>query len=341
MKKIIVAILVITVISASLGTFGSTVNEDSDDCGCQLNSTSSLTTTEPQKVSKYALGWIKDDLNELPEPVTLSGNPPQSWDWRNINGENWVTPIRNQGECGSCWAFGAIAAVETIYNYQNNDPTLDIDLSEQYMVSCGMKHYSNSLNGCCGGHMSATLDFLRTRGTVEESYFTYQGVDADGRDIYDCGGLGTHTPVKCKRVDAPKYKIKTYNRILDTESIKNAIHNYGPVVAGFDVYADFFDYSEGIYEKQSDKYCGGHIVAIVGYDNTESCWICKNSWGTEWGENGYFRIKYGECRIDDLGNCYYFTSCIKAKSMNNFDLNIILNQFPLLKNLFASILFSF
>ena len=84
----------------------------------------------------------------------------------------------------------------------------------------------------------------------------------------------------------------------------------------------------------SKKYVGGHIVAVVGYDDAEQYWICKNSWGSEWGENGYFKIKYGECKIDSPFHCLYFKSCSKSINLNIVNFINILNRFPLLNNLF-------
>jgi C1A family cysteine protease len=64
------------------------------------------------------------------------------------------------------------------------------------------------------------------------------------------------------------------------------------------VYDDFFHYVSGVYHHTTGGVQGGHCVCVVGYDDTQSCWICKNSWGPAWGENGFFRIKYGDCGID-------------------------------------------
>jgi len=107
---------------------------------------------------------------------------------------------------------------------------------------------------------------------------------------------------------------------------------------GFDVYEDFYEYDGGIYERNSNKYTGGHIVAIVGYSDAGQYWICKNSWTTGWGEDGYFRIKYGECGIDSPYHCSYFKSCSKPRNRDLFDFTKIIEQFPILKNLLQSIL---
>ena len=78
------------------------------------------------------------------------------------------------------------------------------------------------------------------------------------------------------------------------DALKNALSTHGPLVTTFSVYEDFYDYSEGIYSYVSGGYLGGHAVLLVGYNDDEQYFIVKNSWGTWWGEDGYFRIAYSE-----------------------------------------------
>src|SRR5216110_1779739 len=80
--------------------------------------------------------------------------------------------------------------------------------------------------------------------------------------------------------------------------MKTWISTHGPLDACFSVYNDFFGYSSGIYHHVTGAYAGGHCVGIVGYNDSGQYWIAKNSWGTGWGESGFFRIGYGECGID-------------------------------------------
>jgi len=84
----------------------------------------------------------------------------------------------------------------------------------------------------------------------------------------------------------------------ETEAIKEALFSKGPLVTTFWVYEDFYYYTGGVYEYSWGDYEGGHCVAIVGWSNTNSCWICKNSWGADWGESGWFKIKWGHCGIN-------------------------------------------
>jgi C1A family cysteine protease len=328
--------IIFLLVVASFGTTATYIQKE--ECGCP-----NLVVNNEEKGSennKYALGLLIDD--NLPEPIDLTGDPPSSWDWRNVNGENWVTPIRDQEECGSCYAFGAIAAMETMYNIQKNDPNIDLDLSEQFVVSCSQS-FPWGNRGCCGGLLSETLLFLRTQGVPSESCFPYVAVDANGRDAYDCPfGPPSNDPVKCSdRCSDWKsqvFRINSFYTLYLKESIKIAVSTYGPVMAGFKVYEDFKDYSGGIYEHEYGAYAGNHLVAIIGYDDSQGYWICKNSWGTSWGEDGFFRIKYGECGIDSPGSCAYFKSCTKSQAYINPYIYRFFQRFPLLQYLLENLM---
>jgi len=270
------------------------------------------------KYQYYVCGSIKPKDEELNlQKVVVSGDPPKEWDWRNaeykgVTGD-WTTPIRSQGNCGSCWAFGAIAALETVYNMEKGNPNIDIDLSEQFLISC-----SNPLLGtfgCCGGSFNVGLSLLRSIGTINESCFEYQAVDYRGRDADDCFFKKSNEPVKC-RYKCKDWinqiiRVKDYNYPDFRRGMKNAICTYGPLTAHMDVYEDFHEYKEGIYKHKTGNYIGGHLITIVGYNDTEKYWICKNSWDTDWGENGWFKIAYGECDIESIPS--YITGIEKIK----------------------------
>jgi len=290
--------------------------------------------------NNYALGLIYEDPENIAakyDTIEILGNAPTQWDWRDVNGEDWTTPIRDQGRCGSCYAFGALAAMETIYNINKNNPDIDIDLSEQYIVSCGPKKYPIHIDGCCGATITGTLAYIEKFGTVDENRFTYQAIDAKGRDAGDCGWQGSHDPVECPGLDGPFYKTSKASFLFSIDEMKDAIYNYGPIVATMKVYEDFREYTGGIYKSDYNGYLGGHLVAIVGYNDNPGYWICKNSWGTEWGEDGWFRIAYDECYIDDPYASACFKTCSRPRAINSFFGffgNNIFEKFPLIQQLF-------
>jgi C1A family cysteine protease len=80
--------------------------------------------------------------------------------------------------------------------------------------------------------------------------------------------------------------------------MKEWLATKGPLQSCFTVYNDFFSYTSGVYVRANNTVAGGHCICVVGYNDAQECWICKNSWGTSWGESGFFRIKYGQVGID-------------------------------------------
>jgi C1A family cysteine protease len=208
--------------------------------------------------------------------------PPEHFDWRDVDGDDWTTAIRDQGNCGSCWDFSVIGVFESLLDIASEDPadSSGEDLSEQYVLSC-----CDDCGSCGGGWPSQAFEFLRETGTVPEACLPYT---AD--DTVACGSACGDVP---QQLGAWTY---TYN---DVESIKRAIFRYGPVSACFEVYQDFFSYVSGVYEHVTGDYTGRHAIVIVGWDDAEESWICKNSWGTGWGENGWFRIRWGDCEINN------------------------------------------
>jgi hypothetical protein len=222
--------------------------------------------------------------------TTTTTIPSMELDWRNYNNQNYITPVKNQGGCGSCVAFGAVAALEGNLKVGTNNPSWNPDLSEQHLFSCG--------GGKCalGWYLSAALNYLKVNGTPDEPCFPYTGSDS----------LCSNT---CSNWQSRAYKINWYWVSTSTDAIKAALKN-GPLLARFDVYSDFFSYRSGIYRHTTGSLAGGHAIAIVGYGtyNGETYWIVKNSWGSSWGEAGYFRIFSGDCGINQWVAAMYLTN---------------------------------
>ncbi len=203
---------------------------------------------------------------------------PAVFDWRD---SNVVTPVKNQGHCGSCWDFSATGAFEAAVKKHDG---VEYDLSEQQVLSCNLYEA-----GCDGGWAEPVYELFQRYGAVSESCMPYQADDG-----VPC------TQDECEVVAKLKDWVYVEN---DVNAIKTALLT-GPVHTCFSVYADFYYYYyDGCYEYDGTSgYVGGHCVVIVGWADTscggEGAWICKNSWGTGWaGLGGYFYIKWGTAGI--------------------------------------------
>ena len=205
---------------------------------------------------------------------------PQAYDWRNVDGVDWTTPVREQGACGSCVAFGVLGAAECMVKWVGGDAAQDVDLSEAHLFFCGC-------GSCCetGWWPEDPLDFLAEPGVPDEACFPYQDRNMPCRDT--CGDWS-----------ARAVRASAWHEILDGDARRQWLSNIGPLVGAMAVYRDFFYYTGGVYRPVSEDLAGYHAVTVVGFDQAQSAWLCKNSWGTGWGEAGWFRLAYGSCGID-------------------------------------------
>jgi C1A family cysteine protease len=207
---------------------------------------------------------------------------PPAVDWRTRDGRNRVSPVKNQGTCGACVSFSACALVEAMSAIERNR-TFD-DLSEAELFFCSA-HGPN----CSGWWPSDALETLKTSGAVSEALFPY--VSAFNAGMPSC--------IAVPNRDALATRITSWSTLYTTWQRKQWLLYGGPLCSVFHLYFDFFNYRAGVYSHVAGAEAGYHCVEVVGYSDPDGCWICKNSWGDTWGENGYVRIAYGQCGIDD------------------------------------------
>ena len=227
---------------------------------------------------------VYPELEEEEESEPTFGDLPESYDFRTNNPE-CAAAIKNQASCGSCWAFAGSTALAMRFCVASKGAT-NVVLSPQDSVSCDTNN-----SGCNGGNRLRTWQYYESTGIVTEECFPYSS------------GKGTVEAciTECKNGDPwKKYKVTGAKAISGVNTIKELLLADGPIHTGFTVYQDFMQYKSGIYQHVSGSSLGGHAVVILGWGSEDGVdyWIIQNSWGATWGENGYFRIKMGDCGID-------------------------------------------
>ena len=214
-------------------------------------------------------------------PVHISSGVqfPSSVDWR---GKGYVTPIKNQGQCGSCWAFSTTGSVEG-QHYKATGKL--VSLSEQNLVDCST---AEGDHGCQGGLMDNGFEYIIKNGGIDtEASYPYTA--ENGKCHFSASNVGaTISSFK----DIPRE---------NCDSLKSAVAGVGPISVAMDAsHISFQLYHSGVY---TSLLCSqtklDHGVLVVGYDDSDNSWIVKNSWGTTWGMEGYFKItrKNNKCGI--------------------------------------------
>jgi len=238
-----------------------------------------------------------DDVGPLAEYLGRRLLPP-GFDWRDYGGHSYIGDIRDQGDCGSCYSFGACAAAEGTYNFAMGlyDGSC-ADFSEAFVAFCLSDYYSG-FDGCSGSDYDyEELDGLVDYGVCNESAFTY---------------TDTEQPCQSSAWSAPRVQFLSWHRITcnDVDAIKTAIMIYGVVDAAVYAGSAWSAYSGGVYQDTSTS-CGSspcyytptnHIIALVGWDDSPpegggGVWILRNSWGESWGEDGYMRTRFTSARV--------------------------------------------
>ncbi|CAG13112.1 unnamed protein product, partial [Tetraodon nigroviridis] len=224
--------------------------------------------SEPQNCSATKGSYMKTNSPQ-----------PESIDWRTKG--NYVTPVKNQGACGSCWTFSTTGCLESVTAINTGKL---VPLSEQQLVDCAWD-FNN--HGCNGGLPSQAFEYIKyNKGLMTESGYPYTAFEG-----------------KCKyKPELAAAFVKNVVNITayDEKGMEDAVATHNPVSFAFEVTDDFMHYKGGVYSssrchKTTDKV--NHAVLAVGYGNNNSSvpyWIVKNSWGPYWGENGYFLIERGK-----------------------------------------------
>ncbi|CAH8490511.1 unnamed protein product [Schistosoma margrebowiei] len=246
---------------------------------CDMNWNELKTILFPHRfINNHPLLW--NDNNEELTLLSHISYIPLKWDWRDYG---LVTPVKDQGMCGSCWAFSTTGSIEGQFAkiYKKS-----ISLSEQQLIDCS---YLYGNHGCHGGTMDQSFNYLKKYPIESEFDYPYKGVKSS------CHFHLSKGIIKIKKfIDLP-----TKNEKI----LQKAVYHYGPISVAIDASFDFVLYKSGIYES---KYCSSsllnHAVLVIGYgtEHNKDYWLIKNSWSDKWGMNGYIKLrrnKHNMCGI--------------------------------------------
>jgi C1A family cysteine protease len=254
------------------------------------------------------LSPVMEHVPPMPDPEGAAPKPevgalPSEFSWRDYEGGDWTTMVKSQGGCGSCWDFAALGALEAVINIEYGDPALDLDLSEQYVLSC-----LPAAGSCEGGHSHWAFRYIKdegpagnwVNGIIPEWCFPYE---AD--DTVPCAD-------KCPEWKAHLIPIWDYGYWYpylpsDRDAIKAQLIKKGPIVTYLTATGDFI-YWGWTHHSPDDYYPYpgpvepiNHAVVIVGYKDDPDIgkggyWIIKNSWGPSFGYQGFYNIEYDSLR---------------------------------------------
>lgn len=262
---------------------------------------------------KFALPLQDDNLDGVVGVADLPVDFDSRTQWPNCP---TITEIRDQGSCGSCWAFGAVEAMSDrvcIHSKGNDNFRFSADDLVSCCHTCGF--------GCNGGFPGAAWSYWTRKGLVSGGPFG-SSIGCRPYEIAPCehhvngtrpacDGEHGKTP-KCQHVCQSSYKVeyskdkhfgkKAYSVSRNPVKIQQEIMTNGPVEGAFTVYEDLINYKSGVYQHVFGKVLGGHAIRILGWgeENGIPYWLIANSWNTDWGNNGFFKIIRGtdHCGIE-------------------------------------------
>jgi len=250
------------------------------------------------------IGSINPDLDVF--DITIVDTPDE-FSWKDHDGKDWTTPARHQGDCGSCWLFGGIGTFESVIKIKEGCANLNPDLSEQYVLSCipdaGSCHGGDPYNCVFKYIMNTSASGNNHNGVILEKCFTYQSnfnyiplcseKDEDWEEFL--------VPIS----DFWQSGFWNINNPDLKDTIKSLIYTKGPVYSMYWV-SNYFQTWGTLHHNPTDYYpdlnedCPGYVnhgISLVGWKDDSSIenggyWIVKNSWGPEWGYDGFFNLEY-------------------------------------------------
>jgi cathepsin B len=325
--KFLIAILALACVASGLSLPKPSISHGSEEMIAYINKISSSWTAGKSKFDDWSLSSIKRLMgvpashigkpSKLPQLETqVKVDLPDTFDART----QWpncptIQEVRDQGACGSCWAFGAVEAMSDRICIASQGAN-NFHISAEDLVSCcGSCGY-----GCDGGYPEAAWEYYVHTGLVTGgNYNSNQGCQPYTIASCDHHVNGTKPPCqgegptpKCQKNCESTYKTpykadkhfggKAYSVKSTVEAIATEIMTNGPVEGAFTVYSDFLSYKTGVYQHTAGDELGGHAIKVLGWgtEGGKDYWLVANSWNEDWGDKGFFKILRGsdECGIE-------------------------------------------
>ncbi len=337
MKKNLTILLILIILCSSIGSIiprlsGSLIEQTerplTSECDCQ---------DQPNIFrdvfgKEYAVMRSPIDCMQL--EITPTSRPmrvlPAEFNWKDVDGIDWTTPAKNQGNCGSCWDFAALGALESRVKISEQCSLLQLDFSEQYVLSCLPAAANNYGLGCYGGTpygayyyiMNTTEEGNNVNGIIPESCFPYQASHTVSCDEKCDDWMDHLVPITNCSVTFLDLGYATQE---NTDIIKTILLEEGPIAVALNVTEEFINFwsishNPEKYFPDTHEPWGNmlnHIVTLVGWKDDASIqnggyWIVKNSWGTDWGYEGFFNLEYYALFF----GMYYATASYDPESVN-------------------------
>ena len=225
-------------------------------------------------------------------------------DRRNVDGRNYISPVKNQDipqYCDASWAFSVTSALTDRMRYLKGPAWPFYELSTQVLINC-----ADSYSGCYGGDVFSAYKYITTVGIPGESCMPYLGVE-DRCTAENICRVCKDRDVCSAVTDYQKYYISSYGKISGVNAMMDEIYEYGPITCQISVTYELSNYHSGILRNTSSSSLYDQYVNVIGWGSEDETpfWIVRNNWGSSWGEKGYFRVLRGVNLFGIESSCSY------------------------------------